>query len=94
MNLVDLHEKKGVSAQPISKLVDSKVIAIQILSDELLKEHLTKTPALLLCVKGEVEYQDEQGRSVRLKSADFMDIEPNVKHWVKGIQDSQLLLVK
>lgn len=94
MNLSDIHEKNGVSAKPVSPSLSSKVIAIQILSETLLKEHITKIPAVLICVLGLVEYEDERGRKVELYAGDFIEIEPMVKHWVKGIQDSQLILVK
>ena len=52
MNLIDVHDNKGVSAKPISQSIASKVIAIQILTNELLKEHITKIPAVLFCVLG------------------------------------------
>lgn len=92
MNLKELHTDKEVSAKPVSQALKSKVISIQILKNGILKEHLTKEPALLVCVSGEVEYEDERGSSVPLRSGDFHEIEPLVKHWVKGIEDSQLIL--
>ena len=94
MNLRKIHDNKGVSAKSIAENFNSKVIAIQILHNELLKEHITKIPAILFCVLGEVEYEDEKGNKIQLKPGDFQEIEPFVKHWVKGIQDSQLVLVK
>jgi len=95
MNLKDIHnEDKGVSTKSISKNLTSKVIAIQILNGELLKEHFTKIPAILICVQGEVEYEDEKGNKTQLKPGALHEIEPMVKHWVKGIQDSQLILIK
>jgi quercetin dioxygenase-like cupin family protein len=59
-----------------------------------LKEYLTKTDAFLLCVSGEVLFENEQSESVRLKAGDFLEIEAMVKHWVKGVQTSHLILVK
>ena len=85
---------KGVSATNIFKTENSSALAIQILKGELLKEHLTKTPALLLCVFGEVIFENEKGENVTLVNGDFINIEPMVKHWVKGVSDSQLILVK
>ncbi len=61
---------------------------------QLLAEHITKSPALLLCVKGEVLFENENGLKVTLKSGDYLDIEPMVKHWVKGVASSQLVLMK
>ncbi|MBB4118997.1 quercetin dioxygenase-like cupin family protein [Mesonia hippocampi] len=94
MNLIDIHENKSVSAKQLSTAITSKVIALQILANGLLKEHITNTPAVLICVKGEVIYEDERGNKINLTSGDFKEIEPLVKHWVKGIRDSQLILIK
>ena len=95
MNLKDVHKnEKEVSAKAISSFSNCKVTAIQILENGLLKEHITKTPALLLCVNGEVLFQDETKQEVLLKSGDFHKIEPMLKHWVKGISKSQLILIK
>ncbi|MCB0538695.1 MAG: hypothetical protein KDE33_14355 [Bacteroidetes bacterium] len=95
MNLKDIHlDNKGVSAKSISETLKSNVTAIEILKDGMLKEHITKIPAVLICVIGEVEYEDEKGDKINLKSGHFKEIEPMVKHWVKGIQDSQLVLIK
>lgn len=95
MNLKDNHTPtKEVSARPIFKTDGFSVTALQILKDGLLKEHMTKTPALLTCVEGEVIYEDEKGRKVVLHPGDYHEIEPMVKHWVKGMEDSQLILVR
>ena len=95
MNIKDLHTKlKPVSAIPHFKAEEGNVTAIQILNNQLLKEHTTKIPALLVCVTGEVVFENEKGANEILVSGDYVNIEPMVKHSVKGIQDSQLLLIK
>jgi quercetin dioxygenase-like cupin family protein len=95
MNLKDLHTKlKPVSAIPHFKAAEGNVTAIQILNNQLLKEHTTKTPALLVCVTGEVVFENEKGIKEILLPGDYVNIEPMVKHSVKGIEDSQLLLIK
>ena len=68
--------------------------AIKILKGEELKEHITKTPALLICMEGEVIFENEKGIKEPLKSGDYINIEPMVKHWVDGIIESQLILIK
>ena len=68
--------------------------AIQILKDQQLKEHLTKIPALLLWIKGNVVFENENGVKETLLPGDFIAIEPVVKHWVNAVDDSQLLLLK
>jgi quercetin dioxygenase-like cupin family protein len=95
MNLSENHiPDKEVSAKSVFEKTEAKVTAIQILKDGLLKEHSTKTPAVLVCVSGEVVYEDEKNNKELLTSGDYYDIEPMVKHWVKGIKNSQLLLIK
>jgi quercetin dioxygenase-like cupin family protein len=93
MNLKDIHtENKTLSAKSLAKSPQSKITAIQILKDGMLKEHVSKTPAILICVLGEVSYEDEKGINVLLNPGDFYEIEPMVKHWVKAMANSQLLL--
>lgn len=95
MNIKDLHTKlKPVSAIPHFKAEDGNVTAIQILNNQLLKEHKTKTPALLVCVTGEVAFENENGIKEILLPGDYVNIQPMIKHSVKGIEDSQLLLIK
>jgi quercetin dioxygenase-like cupin family protein len=95
MNVKNLHtEDKAVSAKPVIKSENTQVIAIQIKAGEQLKEHISKVPALLLAISGEANYTDEQGVSVLLKSGDYVNIEPLVKHAVNGITECQLVLIK
>ena len=95
MNIKDLHTKlKPVSAIPHFKAEEGNVTAIQILNNQLLKEHKTKTPALLVCVTGEVVFENERGVKENLLPGDFINIEPLIQHSVRGIADSQLLLIK
>lgn len=95
MNIKDLHTKlKPVSAIPHFKAEEGNVTAIQILNNQLLKEHTTKIPALLVCVTGEVVFENERGIKEILLPGDYVNIEPMIKHSVKGIEDSQLLLIK
>lgn len=95
MNIKDLHTKlKPVSAIPHFKAEEGNVTAIQILNNQLLKEHKTKTPALLVCITGEVVFEKEKGIKEILLPGDYINIEPLIKHSVRGIEDSQLLLIK
>lgn len=95
MNLKELHpETKGVQTNMMFPAKDGKVISLQILKDNQLKEHLSMVPALLVCVKGEVVFEDEKGISTTLLSGDYVKIEPNIKHRVNAKIDSNLLLIK
>jgi quercetin dioxygenase-like cupin family protein len=95
MNLTELHnDSTGVQTKMMFPATDGKVISLQILKDNQLKEHVSKIPALLVCVSGNAIYEDENGLKVTLLSGDFVKIEPNVKHWVNGIENTNLLLIK
>jgi quercetin dioxygenase-like cupin family protein len=95
MNLKNLHtEDKAVQTNVLFKAEEGKVISLQIASGGQLKEHITKVPALLVCVTGSAVFQDEKGKSIELKSGDYVNIEANVKHWVDGNEDSNLLVIK
>lgn len=95
MNLADLHtEDKAVQTKMLFATMEGKVVSLQIQKDKQLKEHITTVPALLVCVKGEVVFENAKGISFTLLSGDYVNIEPNVKHWVNAKIDSNLLLIK
>jgi quercetin dioxygenase-like cupin family protein len=95
MNIKELHtQEKPVSAISLFKSELGNATAIQILNGGLLKEHITKTPALLICVEGEVVFENENGLKEKLLPGDYVNIEPMVKHWVEGTIESQLILIK
>ena len=94
-NISSFHQAtKPVSAKPFFKGPEGTVAALQIKKDGLLDKHITKVEALLVCVAGEVVFENEKGFKQTLTNGDFVKIEPQVMHWVKGVQDSQLLLIK
>lgn len=95
MNLQDLHQQeKEVSALALFKGELGVATAIQLNAQGKLKEHLTKSPALLLCVSGSVMYHDANDRKVALAAGDYVLITPDVKHWLVASEVSQLLLLK
>lgn len=95
MNLKNLHtEKKAVQTNLLFQPTDGKVVSLQIAKNEQLPEHLTKVPALLVCVSGKASYGDENGLKIELQSGDYVKIEPNVKHWINAEQESNFLLIK
>lgn len=94
MNIKDKHSDKVVSAYPLYKGVEGSATAIQIQKGEQLKEHITKTEAFLICVSSSARFENEKGEKHDLTSGDCVLIEPMVKHWVDGIETSQLVLLK
>ena len=94
MNLKNLHsENKAVQTNLLFEPTE-KVISMQIAKGEQLKEHLTKIPALLVCVSGKALFSDENGQEISLQQGDYVKIEPNVKHWVDAFEESNFLLIK
>lgn len=95
MKIEDQHPNdKGVSAKSFFKMEEGNATAIQILRGELLKEHITKNPALLLCVSGRVVFENELSHKETLSAGEYILITPLVKHWVQAEEDSQLVLLK
>lgn len=95
MNITELHQQlKEVSAVSLFKGELGTVTAIQIDRNGTLKEHITKTPALLLCVSGVVNYEDENEQEIALEQGEYVLIAPNVKHWLCAPVKSQLILFK
>lgn len=90
-----LHDmSKSLSVKVLFEGKEGVTRSLQINKDGILAEHITKTEAILICVSGAVIYEDEKSNNRTLNSGDFYRIEPNVKHWVKGVENSQLLLIK
>jgi len=94
MNIEGVHSRsKAVSAVPIFKGTGENTIALQILADQELKEHITKVPALLISINAEVLFENEKGFKETLFPGDYVPIEPMVKHWVRGIADFSWFLL-
>ncbi|HUH50755.1 MAG TPA: hypothetical protein VLZ11_01485 [Flavobacterium sp.] len=95
MNLQDLHtQDKTVQTHLLFEPTDQKVVAMQIAKGEQLKEHITKVPALLVCVSGNAVFSDENGSVINLKSGDYVKIEVHLKHKIDAIEQSNFLLIK
>ncbi len=95
MHLSSLHDlEKAVSATSLFKMEQGNATALHISKGEQLKEHIAKTPALLICVIGMVVYENENGEHLTLNPGDYVSIQPMVRHWVDGLEDSHLILMK
>lgn len=95
MNIKDLHQDtKAISTASLFKMTEGYVISIQILADEQLKEHITKVPALLVCLTGEAVFENENGIIHNMTTGDYVNIEPQIKHWINAKTTSNLILIK
>ena len=95
MNLKNLHTKdQPVQTEMLFEPMESKVISMQIAKGETLKEHISKIPALLVCVSGNAVFSDEKDNEINLSTGIYVMIEKNVKHKIKAIEESNFLLIK
>jgi len=95
-HISELHDSnKGVSAKQIFKgSLGGNATAIQLLRNQSLKEHSSKSDALLVCIEGKVIYEDEEDNEYELYPGDYIDIKADIKHWLDSPMNSQLLLIK
>jgi len=95
MNIQHLHiSEKSVSAIPFFKGGEGTATALQIEENQELKEHITKVPALLICIEGKAIFENEKGIKETLLPGDYVNIEPMVKHKVNAVLKSNLILIK
>lgn len=94
-SLIELHQQeKEVSAVNLFKGELGTATAIQLDRNCTLKEHITKTPALLLCVDGRMTYEDDNEHEFTFEIGDYVHITPNIKYWLYASVKSQLILLK
>ena len=95
MNIKELHPgTKEVSTTSLFKTTEGTVTSIQIAANSQLKEHITRVPALLICVTGDAIFENEKGIKQSLTTGDYIMIDPLVKHWVNAISLCNLILVR
>lgn len=93
MNINQLHDfSKLLSVKTLFKNENGMVSSIKILKDGILDKHTSMVPTVLICIKGNVIFQDERGAEEDMKAGDFVLIEPDVVHWMKGLRRSDLVL--
>lgn len=95
MNVKNLHtENKPVQTHLLFQPTESKVVSLQIKKNEQLAAHVTKVPALLVCISGKATYSDETGLKISLSNGDYVVIKQEVTHWIDAQEESNFLLIK
>lgn len=95
MNIGKLHPLgTEISSVNLFKGETGTVTAIRLKLDNTLQEHVSKIPALLLCIQGKVIYEDENGQKAEMEQGDYLTIKPDVKHRLYASLSSQLILLK
>ncbi|MFZ1790161.1 MAG: hypothetical protein WAT92_17710 [Saprospiraceae bacterium] len=90
----DIVPNKTLQTKKIFSTTEGSVISIKMLAGAEMKEHLTKTPAILFGIIGEVIFENEKGIKETIGPGDYVEIEANVKHWLVAITDCNLILIK
>jgi len=95
MNIQELHPKeKELSFSTLFKGEEGVTKSMHLAPGAVLPKHQSNQPALLICILGEVIFENEKGIKEILKPGDYVNIEPLVDHWVNSVADSHLLLIK
>ncbi len=89
---LQLTDKKPAILQ-IKNSDKSQVIAIGLKENQVLKKHITSTPALLVMLKGKIAFEIKEA-VMPLLSFDTFDIPANVTHEVTALAESIFLLIK
>ncbi len=94
-----LHEllaKLAKSDQPVSKVLvkndDTRVMAVGLKKDGVLKEHTTPVPTQLMVIKGHVLFRTED-KETPLNCYDHFEITPHEKHSVVALEDALFILI-
>ena len=67
---------------------------MQIRRGEQMKKHRAINGALLICLTGEALYECVDGTNEEMSNGDYVNIPPNLEHWVSAHKDAQLVLIQ
>ena len=86
------------SEQKPSSLVVSNsekqiTIAIGLMEGQVLKKHLSSTPALIIVLKGSILFEMER-KTMTINEFDTFEIAASVFHEVTGLEETIFLLIK
>lgn len=88
-------EQAGPVFRPLFKARNGKLTAIHLLKGELIREHKSPVPAMLLVLEGIVLYeQPGDGTSHRLEALGYTNIPPETIHQVSAETDAYCVLVQ
>ena len=88
-------DKAGPVFRPLFKAQNGRLTAIHLLKGEVIKEHKSPVPAMLLVVKGVVVYKQlVDGVEHRLDASEYTEIPPDTTHQVTAESDAYCILVQ
>lgn len=81
------------AALQIKNSLKQQVTAIGLKQGQILKKHITSTPALLILLMGRIAF-DMNEHINELQAMDTFEIPADVPHELKGMEESVFLLIK
>lgn len=95
---MDIVESLPFNAARPSTLVLSnsdrqQTIAIGLMKGQVLKKHISATPAMIVVLKGTILFEME-GNTREIKELNTLNIPATVPHEVTGLEESIFLLIK
>ena len=70
-----------------------QVVSIGLQQGQVLKKHVTDTPAMIVVLQGRIAF-DMEGNTTELPALATFDSPPAVPHEVRGLEESIFLLIK
>ncbi len=90
-NLV-LQDNAPVALQ-IKNSLKQQITAIGLKQGQILKKHITTSPAILILLKGKLAF-NMNDHITEIQVMDTFDIPADIPHEVKGLEESIFLLIK
>lgn len=88
-------DQAGPVFRPLFKAQNGRLTAIRLLAGEVIKEHKSSVPAMLLVLEGLVQYEQPEDGTIRpLGSMEFTEIPPDIIHQVIAETDAYCILVQ
>ena len=88
-------DKAGPVFRPLFKAQNGRLTAIHLLKGEVIKEHKSPVPAMLLVLEGSVLYEQPGEKITRpLDALEYTDIPPDTIHQITAATDAYCILVQ
>ncbi len=88
-------EQAGPVFRPLFKAQNGRLTAIRLRKGEVIKEHKSPVPAMLIVLEGVVLYKQlVDGVEHRLNALEYTDIPPDTIHQVTAEMDAYCILVQ
>ncbi|MFN0175966.1 MAG: cupin domain-containing protein [Saprospiraceae bacterium] len=88
-------DKAGPVFRPLFKAQNGRLTAIHLRKGEVIKEHKSPVPAMLLVLEGVVVYKQlVDGVEHQLSASEYTEIPPGITHQVTAETDAYCILIQ